>query len=98
MRYATTTKNASELHRQDNGATRGYCKRYALHIVDADTASHGIATRTLRTCKSCDRIAAERRRAELSLADSLLVTEIAPAPRKRAAVAVPLFDNAPALF
>lgn len=98
MRYATTAKNGNELHRQDNGATRGYCKKYALHVVDADAASYGLATRAMRTCKSCDRIAGERRRAELSLADSLFVAEIAPAPRKRAAVAVPLFDDAPALF
>ncbi|MCF3143640.1 hypothetical protein [Streptomyces platensis] len=84
MHYATTKSNTRELHRQDAGKAKGYCGKFAPNPVDPESASMGLAARILRTCRKCDEIAEDRRRAELSLADGLFVTELAassaPAP------------------
>ncbi|WP_157880067.1 hypothetical protein [Streptomyces natalensis] len=77
MHYATTKSNATELHRQDAGKVNGYCGKFAPNPVDPESASMGLASRIMRTCRKCDEIAEDRRRAELSLADGLFVTEVA---------------------
>ncbi|WP_331759786.1 hypothetical protein OG422_30810 (plasmid) [Streptomyces sp. NBC_01525] len=77
MHYATTKSNATELHRQDTGKVKGYCGKFAPNPVDPETASMGLASRAMRTCRKCDEIAEDRRRAELSLTDGLFVTEVA---------------------
>ncbi|GAA2329890.1 hypothetical protein Scani_34780 [Streptomyces caniferus] len=77
MHYATTKSTTTELHRQDAGKVDGYCGKFAPNPVDPEAASRGLAARTLRTCRKCDEIAEDRRRAELSLADGLFVTEVA---------------------
>ncbi|GGN61413.1 hypothetical protein GCM10012285_60280 [Streptomyces kronopolitis] len=77
MHYATTKSHTTELHRQDAGKVKGYCGKFAPNPVDPAAASMGLAARTMRTCRKCDEIAEDRRRAELSLADGLFVTEMA---------------------
>ncbi|MGW2415986.1 hypothetical protein ACWCV5_28000 [Streptomyces tubercidicus] len=77
MHYATTKNHTTELHRQDAGKVKGYCGKFAPNPVDPAAASMGLAARTMRTCRKCDEIAEDRRRAELSLADGLFVTEMA---------------------
>ncbi|WP_432003658.1 DUF6197 family protein [Streptomyces sioyaensis] len=77
MHYATTKTNTTELHRQDAGKVDGYCGKFAPDRVDPESASMGLASRIMRTCRKCDEIAEDRRRAELSLADGLFVTELA---------------------
>ncbi|MFG2402513.1 hypothetical protein [Streptomyces lydicus] len=77
MHYATTKTNTTELHRQDAGKVDCYCGRFAPDRVDPESASMGLASRIMRTCRKCDEIAEDRRRAELSLADGLFVTELA---------------------
>ncbi|MEU6332079.1 hypothetical protein ABZ851_33205 [Streptomyces sp. NPDC047049] len=80
MHYATTKTTTRELHRQDAGKAKGYCGKFAPNPVDPEAASRGLAARTMRTCLKCDEIAEDRRRAELSLADGLFVTEVASSP------------------
>ena len=77
MHYATTKTNTTELHRQDAGKVDGYCGKFAPDRVDPESASMGLASRIMRACRKCDEIAEDRRRAELSLADGLFVTELA---------------------
>ncbi|MFF7705479.1 hypothetical protein [Streptomyces lydicus] len=77
MHYATTKSNTTELRRQDTGKVEGYCGKFAPDRVDPESASMGLASRIMRTCRKCDEIAEDRRRAELSLADGLFVTELA---------------------
>lgn len=77
MHYATTKTNTTELHRQDAGKVDGYCGKFAPDRVAPESASMGLASRIMRTCRKCDEIAEDRRRAELSLADGLFVTELA---------------------
>ncbi|MGW5817598.1 hypothetical protein [Streptomyces noursei] len=77
MHYATTKRNTTELHRQDAGKVDGYCGKFAPDRVDPESATMGLAARIMRTCRKCDEIAEDRRRAELSLAEGLFVTELA---------------------
>ncbi|WP_439675987.1 hypothetical protein [Embleya sp. MST-111070] len=86
-RYATSTPKSVVLHSQGINSRRADCGRMAEHVVDADAASFGLATQTMRHCKSCVNTRTARRHAELSLASGVMLVEtMTPKKRKPAAV------------
>ncbi|WP_370420366.1 hypothetical protein AB8O64_19830 [Streptomyces sp. QH1-20] len=54
MRYATTTTESTELHRQDRGKTSTHCGMEAPYDTDADAATFGLMVGTLTACPDCE--------------------------------------------